>query len=227
LRFRLCGKGRNPFACDQPGRAHPIFFGHATARGIPPIDDFGPKVVFEAASDGEQGVGARFRPAAPLPLYPKNVGCALLDRIRRDSANLNGLEEEQNNDGNGSCRPLNSIRTAMIGPKLELSSIMPKLMRFMAVSNERVLGSFPHPVNPRFSLGPYVESSVIIPSFRPTRMKAEAVRNVAESSSSPSGSSLRSDGRRMRINSDGATAGDVSDAGNRLLPENRTPIRHA
>ena len=53
-----------------PGRAHPIFFGHAAARGIPPIDDFGPAAVFEAASGGEQGVGARFRPAASRLLEP-------------------------------------------------------------------------------------------------------------------------------------------------------------
>ena len=48
-----------------PGWAHSKFFGHATARGIPPIDDFGLAVDFEAASDGEHGVGARFRPVAP------------------------------------------------------------------------------------------------------------------------------------------------------------------
>ena len=75
----------------------------------------------------------------------------------------------------------------------------------------------------------FVVSSLpfLIPSFRRTRMKAEAVRNAAESSPPPSGSSLRSDGRRMRTNSDGATAGNVSDAGNRLLPENLASIRHA
>lgn len=155
------------------------------------------------------------------------MGCTLQNWIRRDSANSTGFEEEQNDDGSRPCRPLNSVRTAMIGPKLEPSSIMSKLMRFMAVSNERVLGSSLHPFNPRFSLGPYIESPVLIPSFRPTRMNAEAVRNAAESSPPPSGSSSRPDGRRMRINSDGATAGDVSDAGNRLLPENRTSIRHA
>ena len=155
------------------------------------------------------------------------MGCTLQNWIRRDSANSTGFEEEQNDDGSRSCRPLNSVRTAMIGPKLEPSSIVSKLMRFMAVSNERVLGASLHPVNLRFYLVPYFESSVLIPSFRRTRMKAEAVRNAAESSPPPSGSSLRSDGRGMRINSDGATAGDVSDAGNRLLPENRTSIRHA
>ena len=53
-----------------PGRAHPIFFGHAAARGIPPIDDFGPAVVFEAASGGEQGVGTRFRPASSRLFEP-------------------------------------------------------------------------------------------------------------------------------------------------------------
>ena len=30
----------------------------------PPLEEVGPPHVFEAASDGEQGVGARFRPAA-------------------------------------------------------------------------------------------------------------------------------------------------------------------
>ena len=155
------------------------------------------------------------------------MGCTLQNWKRRDSANSTSLEEEQNDDGSRFFWPLDSVRTAMIGPKLEPSSIMSKLMRFMAVSNERVLGSSLHPFNPRFSLVPCFESSVLIPSFRPTRMKAEAVRNAAESSPPQSGSSLRSDGRRMRINSDGATAGNVSDAGNRLLPENRTSIRHA
>ena len=122
------------------------------------------------AFDGEQGVGARLRPAVPRPsLYPKNMGCALLDWIRRDSANSNGLEEEQNNDVGLSCRPLNSVRAAMIGPKLESSSIVSKLMRFMPVSNERALALFPHPINPRCSLVTHFHISSLpfpIPSFR-------------------------------------------------------------
>ena len=36
----------------------------------PPVEEVGPSVVFDAAFDGEQGVGARFRPAAPRPLEP-------------------------------------------------------------------------------------------------------------------------------------------------------------
>ena len=39
-------------------------------RGIPPIDDFGPAAVFEAAFDGEQGVGVRFRPASSRLFEP-------------------------------------------------------------------------------------------------------------------------------------------------------------
>ena len=50
------------------GASH--IFGHAATRGIPPIDDFGPAVVFEAAFDGEQGVGGRFRPASSRLFEP-------------------------------------------------------------------------------------------------------------------------------------------------------------
>ena len=36
----------------------------------PPIKQVGPSVVFNAAFGGEEGVGARFRPATPRPLEP-------------------------------------------------------------------------------------------------------------------------------------------------------------
>ena len=104
------------------------------------------------------------------PLYPKKMGCTLLDWVRRDSANSNGFEEEQNDEGSRSCPPLNSVQTAMIGPKLESSSIVSKLMRFMPVSNERVLVFFPHPLNPHCSFVQHFHISslpFLIPSFRP------------------------------------------------------------
>ena len=48
----------------------PIFWSGSCGAAIPPIDDFGPAVVFEAAFDGEQGVGARFRLAASRLFEP-------------------------------------------------------------------------------------------------------------------------------------------------------------
>ena len=95
------------------------------------------------------------------------MGCTLQNWKGRDSANSTSLEEEQNDNGSRSFRPLNSVRTAMIGPKLEPSSIVSKLMRFMAVSNERVLGASLHPINLRFYLVPYFESSAPYSEFPP------------------------------------------------------------
>ena len=42
-------------------------------RGKAPFEDAASTQVFEAASDGEQGVGSRFRPAAPLPSHPEET----------------------------------------------------------------------------------------------------------------------------------------------------------
>ena len=45
----------------------PYFLLGSCDAAIPPIDDFGPTVNFEAAFDGEQGIGFGFRPAAFRP----------------------------------------------------------------------------------------------------------------------------------------------------------------
>ena len=43
---------------------HPIFWLCGCGAASPPIKEVGPAHVFEAAFDGEHGVGARFRPTA-------------------------------------------------------------------------------------------------------------------------------------------------------------------
>ncbi len=60
------------------GRIRYFWLGGCGAE-IPPIHDFGSAVVFEAATDGEQGVGIGLQPAASrptkkwdAPLPPKN-----------------------------------------------------------------------------------------------------------------------------------------------------------
>ena len=62
---------------QRGGRRHPMFreaclpgcvsFFWSDGCGAtgPPVEEVGPSVVFDAAFGGEQGVGARFRPAAP------------------------------------------------------------------------------------------------------------------------------------------------------------------
>ena len=42
-----------------------FFWSEGCGAASPPIEEVGPSVVFDAAFDGEQGVGACFRPAAP------------------------------------------------------------------------------------------------------------------------------------------------------------------
>ena len=44
-----------------------IFWSSGCDAASPPFEEVGPAHVFEAAFDGEQGVGARFRPAASRP----------------------------------------------------------------------------------------------------------------------------------------------------------------
>ena len=41
----------------------------------PPIEQAGPMFVFNAAFDGEQRAGARFRPETPNPAQPGKMGC--------------------------------------------------------------------------------------------------------------------------------------------------------
>ena len=51
-------------AIDVLGAFHVFWSGGCDATG-PPIEVVGPAIVFDAAFDCEQGVGARFRPAVP------------------------------------------------------------------------------------------------------------------------------------------------------------------
>ena len=68
---KLSGRIRASNAiCAANWGASQVFWSGSRGAAIPPIDDFGPAVVFEAAFDGEQGVGARFRPAAPRLFEP-------------------------------------------------------------------------------------------------------------------------------------------------------------
>ena len=140
-------------------------FGQTAARRGIQSRKLAPRLFAMQHLTASKALAPNFDQLRLAPLDPKNMGCTLLDWVRRDSANSNGFEEEQNDEGSRSCPPLNSVQTAMIGPKLESSSIVSKLMRFMPVSNERILVFFPHPINPRLSLVPYFESSVLIPSF--------------------------------------------------------------
>ena len=55
-----------PLAC----RVHPIFWLCGFGAAIPPCEEAGPAHVFEAASDGEQAVGTRFRPVAHRSFEP-------------------------------------------------------------------------------------------------------------------------------------------------------------
>ena len=78
----------------------------------PPIEEVGPTIVFDTASDSEQSVGTRFRPTAHRVYQPGNgMRSAGSDSVQpTDSI---GLEEEQN-DINRSCRlglvPILSVR---------------------------------------------------------------------------------------------------------------------
>ena len=59
-RFSLC------FGCLKNTLwVHPIFLVGGRRRDKPSIEEVGPTGVFEAASDGGQGVGVRFRPTVP------------------------------------------------------------------------------------------------------------------------------------------------------------------
>ena len=49
---------------------HPIFWLCGCGAASPPIEEVGPAPVFEAAFDGEHGVGSRFRPVAPGSFEP-------------------------------------------------------------------------------------------------------------------------------------------------------------
>lgn len=50
-------------------RVQSIFFGSGCCdASVPPVEEVGPSIVLDAAFDGEQGVGACFRPATPRPL---------------------------------------------------------------------------------------------------------------------------------------------------------------
>ena len=53
----------------QKGVVHFLWLGGCEAAS-PPIEEVGPAPVFEAASGGEHGVGARFRPVAPGSFEP-------------------------------------------------------------------------------------------------------------------------------------------------------------
>ena len=59
----------------EAGVAH-IFGSSGCNAASPPIEEVGPAPVFEAAFDGEQGVGARLRPARhPDGGTPRPVPC--------------------------------------------------------------------------------------------------------------------------------------------------------
>ena len=60
-------------SCFNWGASHIFWLGGYRAEN-PSIVDFGPAVVFEAAFNGEQGVGIDFRPAAPCSIQSKEYG---------------------------------------------------------------------------------------------------------------------------------------------------------
>ncbi len=69
----------SPEACSAQDReprrprtrgVHPIFWLCGCGAASPPIEEVGPAPVFEAAFDGEHGVGSRFRPTAPRSFEP-------------------------------------------------------------------------------------------------------------------------------------------------------------
>ena len=68
---------RSQWRCESAVAAGCIPFNWSMGSGAtsPPIQKFGSAHVFEAASDGEQGVGVRFRPVvAPVALRAPSLG---------------------------------------------------------------------------------------------------------------------------------------------------------
>ena len=69
-RFEL-GSGRA--ALSKEGASHFLWSGRKMTNL--PIEQVGPMFVFNAAFDGEQRAGARFRPETPNPAQPRKMGC--------------------------------------------------------------------------------------------------------------------------------------------------------
>ena len=78
------------------GASHIFWLGGCGAE-IPPIDDFGSAVVFEAAFDGKQGIGIGFQPAASR-LTKKWDAPTDVDRMRHASVSSPALERRAPSD---------------------------------------------------------------------------------------------------------------------------------